>query len=105
MDHKVQLYLKKVRNGGGVVSASIAVAAAHGLLMAYDKCKLADYGCHVKLGRHRAYGLLECMQFVRRKATTAKSKHAAADFIQLKEAFLNEVVATVTLEDVSMEFF
>ena len=32
LDSKVQLYLEKVREGGGAVSARIAMAAGHGIL-------------------------------------------------------------------------
>lgn len=51
LDEKVQLYLKKVRDGGGIVSAAIAVAAAHGILMSCDKFKLAEFGGHIELGK------------------------------------------------------
>ena len=34
LDTQVQLYLKKVRESGGVVSARIAIAAARGIIMA-----------------------------------------------------------------------
>ena len=43
------------------------------------------------------------MKFVRRKATTAKSKHTPKDFASLKESFLDDVVATVTMEEIPME--
>ena len=33
VDTKVQMYLKKVRDGGGAVSARIAMAAARGILL------------------------------------------------------------------------
>ena len=44
LDAKVQMYLKKVREGGGVVSARIAVAAAKGILLTCDKSMLTEYG-------------------------------------------------------------
>ena len=37
LDSKVQLYLRKVREGGGVVSARIAMAAAKGIIMSCDR--------------------------------------------------------------------
>ena len=40
------------------------------------------------------------MKFVQRKATTSKGKHTMANFTQLKEAFLDDVVEAVTMEDV-----
>ena len=49
------------------------------------------------------YHLLSRMKFVRRKATTAKSKYAPEDFAALKRDFLNDVAAVVTMEDVPPE--
>lgn len=57
-DEKVQLYLRKVREGGGIVSARIAIAAARGILLTYDKSKLIEYEGHVDLSRQWAYLLL-----------------------------------------------
>ena len=103
LDRKVQLYLKKVREGGGVVSARIAMAAARGILLSYDRIQLAEFGGHAELNRHWAYSLLSRMKFVKRKVTTAKSKHLIAGFAQLKEAFLDDVVATVQMEEIPPE--
>lgn len=41
------------------------------------------------------------MNFVRRKATTSKSKYTLADFAELKKSFLQSVVETVTMEEIS----
>ena len=49
LDKKVQMYLKKVREGGGIVSARIAVAAARGIVQTYNKSLLAEFGGHVEL--------------------------------------------------------
>ena len=43
------------------------------------------------------------MNFVRRKATTSNSKHKPADYARLKEAFLNDVVSVVTMEEIPGE--
>ena len=48
LDGKVQLYLQKVREGGGVVSARIAMAAARGILLSCDQTKLVEFGGHVR---------------------------------------------------------
>ena len=85
VDTKVQMYLKKVRDGGGPVSA------------------IGAFGGHVQLNRYWAYALLKRMKFVQRMATTAKSKHAPMDFAQLKKLFLADVVATVTTEEIPAE--
>ena len=44
LDRRVQAYLKKIREGGGAVSARIAMAAAWGILLSCDKMKLEEYG-------------------------------------------------------------
>ena len=53
--------------------------------------------------RGRAHLLLKRMDFVQRRATTAKSKHSIADFSALKKSFLQDVVATVTMEEIPAE--
>ena len=94
MDQKVQLYLKEVREGGGVISARIAMAA-RGIVLTCDRSLLVEFGGHVELNIHWAYSLLHRMNFVQKKVTTAKSKHAIEDFNRLKEEFLDDVSATV----------
>ena len=103
LDMKVQMYLKKVREGGGVVSARIAMAAARGIVLTCDRSLLAEFGGHVELSKHWAYSLLHRMKFVQRKVTTAKSKHTIADFTRLKEEFLQDVVATLEMEEIPPE--
>ena len=88
LDTHVQMYLKKVREGGGAVSARIAMAAARGILLKCDRTKLAEFGGPVQLNRHWAHSLLKRMKFVQRKATTAKSKQTAANFTDLKKRSL-----------------
>ena len=73
LDEKVQQYLTKVIEGGGTVSAAIAVAAAHAILTSYNRSMLCEFGGHIHTERHWAYGLLDRMKSVRRKATTAKT--------------------------------
>ena len=73
LDEKVQIYIKKVREGGGAISARIVMAAARGILLKCNRGLLADFGGHVELKRHWAHSLLKRMNFVQRKATTAKA--------------------------------
>jgi hypothetical protein len=103
MDDQLQLYLKKIRDQGGIVTASVAVAAARGIVMAIDRRQLAEFGGHIKLSREWVYHLLGHMKFVKRKATTAKSKHTPEDFAAVKQAFLDDVEAVVTMEDIPPE--
>ena len=103
LDMKVQMYLKKVREGGGVILARIAMATARGIVLTCDRSLLVEFGGHVELSKHWAYSLLHHMKFVQRKVTTAKSKHTNTNFTRLKEQFLQDVVATVEMEEIPPE--
>ena len=103
LDQKVQAYLRRVRDGGGVVSSRIAIAAARGILLSTDKLKLLEYGGHIQLNSTWAYSLLNRMNFVKRKATTAKSKHTLDNFDELKQSFLDDVSDTVSMEEIPPE--
>jgi hypothetical protein len=100
LDSMLQMYLRKIREGGGSVSTRIVTAAARGLLLSYDKTKLEEFGKSVCLNRHWAYSLLRRMNFVLRKATTSKSKYSVGNFSALKESFLEDVITTVQMEEI-----
>ena len=103
LDEKVQLYLKKVREGGGVVTARIAMAAAKGILMSSNRGALVEFGGHIAITKSWAFSLLKRMDFVQRKCTTSKSKHSLSHFKELKESFLADVVTTAKFEDIPPE--
>ena len=103
VEEQVQTYLKKIREQGGVVSASIVVAASKGILLSIDQSQLVEFGGHINLSREWAYKLLHRMNFVKRKATTAKSKYTPEDFARRKQAFLDEVVGVVEMEEIPPE--
>ena len=60
------------------------MAAARGMLLFYDRNKLAENGGHVCLNRHWAYLFLRQMNFVQRKVTTSLSKYSVANFAEVK---------------------
>ena len=103
IDNQVQSYLRRVHDGGGVVTAKIAVAAARGILLACDWSKLAEFSEHIRLGSSWAYSLLNRMKFVQRKATTSKSKLPVERFAEIKEQFLSDVVSTVEFMEIPAE--
>lgn len=72
LDTKVQLYQKKVREAGGVVSARIAMAAARGILLTCSRSILAEFGGHVEINRFWTYSLLHQIKFVQIKVITVK---------------------------------
>ena len=79
LDLKVQEYLRRVRDGG-VVTTRTAMATARGILLSYNRSSLCEFGGHVEVNQSWAYGLLRRMKLVKRKVTTARSKHSFADF-------------------------
>ena len=103
LDSLVQMYLRKVREGGGTVSARIVIATARGILLKCNRSKLVEFGGHVQLDRQWAHSLLQRMDFVQRKATTAKSKETKADFAERKSTFLADMAATVPIEEIPPE--
>ena len=74
LDVKLQKYLKWICEEGGSVSSRIVRPAAQGILLAYDKAKLADFGEHISLSKQWAYSLLHRMNFVQRKLLKAISQ-------------------------------
>ncbi len=74
IDSRVQTYLKKLRDSGGVINSRIVMSAAKGLVLYYNPSLLKEKGGHVELSRNWALSLLERMQYVKRKGSTAKSK-------------------------------
>ena len=103
LDTKVPQYLRRVREGGGVVSARIAMTAVRGILLSCNRSRLVEFGGDVELNRQWAYSFLRCMNFVKQKATTAKSKYSTTDFARLKQQFLADVVTMVEMEEIPAE--
>ena len=62
--------------------------------------ELVEFSGHIHLNRHWAYSLFKRMKFVKRKATTSKSKYTITNFAELKKSFLDKVVSTVKKEDI-----
>ena len=68
----------------------IVIGAARGIMSTFNKTKLKEYSGHVDLNRYWALSLLHCMNFVQRKATTAKSKYSVKYFAERKREFLDD---------------
>lgn len=79
------------------------MAAADRILLKCDRTKFANLGGHVELNQHWAHSLLTWMKFVQRNAITATSKQINAEFAELKKSFLDDVVVTVTMENIPPE--
>ena len=103
LENQLRLYLSKIREQGGVITASVVMAAGRGILMASGSYHLVEFGGHISLKRSWAYRLLQRMNFVRRKAMTSKGKQKPTDFYAVKKSFLDDVVSVVTMEEIPPE--
>ena len=100
LDQHVQIYLKKLRECGGSVSSRVVIAAAKGIVLACNKTLLSEFGGPVELGKPWAQSILKRLGWVKRKSTTALSKHNPEDFEKLKSTFLQEVSVLVSMEEI-----
>ena len=73
LDQQVQAYLHMLRDSGGVINTSIAIAAATGIVRKKDSNLFAANGGHIVLTNHWSQYLLQRMEYVKRKST-AKAK-------------------------------
>ena len=62
-----------------------------------------EFGGHIEINLAWAYSLLCRMKFVKRKATTAKSKLTVENFAQVKTDFLEKLIAIVEMEKIPPE--
>ena len=103
LDMKVQIYLRKIRQGGGAVSSRIALTAARGIVQKCNPSLLVQNGGPVELNTFWAHSLMKKMKFVQRKATTSKSKSTFTDFAVKKAEFLDAVAEAVVMEEIAAE--
>ena len=76
------------------------MAAACGIILSYDRSKLAENGGNIHLNCYWAYSFLRRMNFVQRKATTNESKFLASKFGEVKKSFLTSLHSIVIMEEI-----
>ena len=54
LDDRVQQYIRKLRSAGGIVNKTVVLSAAQGIVTAFDKTLLAEYGGHINITPHWA---------------------------------------------------
>ena len=102
LDRQVQAYLISLREIGGIVNTSIAIAAATGIIRWYDSNLLAGNGGHITLTKHWGQYLLERMGYVKRKATS-KAKITVENLASLKKQFLLNIRGVVEMKKVPQD--
>ena len=98
----VMKYIRAVREAGGVVNIAIVIGAVSGIVRRMKPELLESNGGHVVLPVKKDWAkyLLGKMKFVKRKATTKKSKMTVANFGELKDNFLMDIKAIATMKEV-----
>ena len=98
-------YIRAVREAGGVINTAILIGAASGIVRRMKPDLLESNGGHVALPVKKDWAkyLLAQMKFVKRKATTKKSKMTVSNFEELKDNFLMDIKAIATMEEVPDE--
>ena len=84
LDKQVQSYIQAMRDGKGAVTTFFVLAAGEVIVQHHNKKLAHDNGGPIILTRHWARSVLEQMNFVKRKATTA-AKIEPSHFDELKE--------------------
>ena len=69
------------------MSTEIVIGAAWGIMSTLNKTRFKEYGGHLDLNRYWALSLLHHMNFVPRKAITAKSNYSVENFAEKKRIF------------------
>ena len=99
LDTCVQDYINALRKVGGVVSTTIVMAAANGIIAARNPALLTQHGGHIEITKAWAKSLFQRMGYVKRKCSNA-GKITVARFEELQEEFLADIKAEVLMNDV-----
>ena len=102
LDRQVQSYVRATREGKGAVTTAVVLAAGEAIVRHSNKKLAHENGGPIELTRHWAKSVLVCMNFVKRKATTA-AKIDPSHFDELKEQYLLDIKAVVEMEKVPSE--
>lgn len=79
----------------------VVIAAAQAIVMIQDCSKLVEFGDQFQLSKTWAFSLLCWMDFVKYKTNTAKSKYTIGNFAHVKKFFLDSIVTTVNMKEIS----
>ena len=96
---EVKSYIQVVREGGGVVTTSITMAAATAIVRKADKSSIAENGGHITITNKWAKSLLYRMNFVKRRGSST-AKLTVVNFEAVKEQFIINVNTAVEMEDI-----
>ena len=99
LDYQVRAYIRSVREAGGPVTTTIVMSTGKAIVNQHDPQLLAENGGPLQLTTTWAKSLLHRMSYVKRKGCSAK-KLQVHDFEGVKQQFLIDIRAVVTLEEI-----
>ena len=102
MDKSIQNYLKAIREAGGVINTSIAIAGSKGIIESSNPGLLIENGGSVSLTKSWAGSLLNRMGYARRKATTS-ARTLPENFGTIKNEFLNRITTNAIQHNIPDE--
>ena len=102
LEDEVKFFIKVSREKGTIVNMHIVIATARGVVISHDANLLFENGGYTEITKSWAQRLLERMNLVKRKGTTAV-KVLPSNFEKLKKQFLSDVCSTVIMEDIPEE--
>lgn len=96
LESKIWQYVEKVRKSGGIISTTLVLAIAKGIIKKHRPTLLQENGGPIMLLKSWAYSLLKRHNYVKRKATKAARK-LPRNFNVQKGGFLENISRTVHL--------
>ena len=102
LDSEVKSYIRAVREGGGVVTTAIMVAAATAIVRKIDRNLLAEHRGPITITKDWAKSLLFRINFVKRRGSST-AKMPVANFEAVKEQFVINVNAVIEMEDIPQQ--
>lgn len=102
LDSQVQKYIQTVREGGGVITTSITMAAAEAIVKKADRNLLSENEGPVTITNNWAKSLLQRMNYVKRRGSST-AKMTVDNFEAVKDQFVFDVQAVVEMEEIPPE--
>ena len=102
LDGQVRSYVRALRNEGGVVTTPVTIAIATAIVETTNRKLLSKHGGPIEITTNWAKSLLYRMKFVKRRGGSTK-KISLSNFSEIKEQFLLDIMATVSMEEIPYE--
>ena len=102
LDGQVQSYIRALRDEGRVVTTPVTIAIATAIVETTNRKLLSKHGGPIEITTNWAKSLLYRMKFVKRRGGSTK-KISLSNFSEIKEQFLLDIMATVSMEEIPYE--